>query len=112
MFGKLAFVAVFLAATPARAETIDATATTLLSGRQVPRDGTVHTVVPLYQSLSLLATDLRTPWFQDTRVVVSGWGVLAAGDPRDGNTGTGDVDLAYAEGRTAGRRLTLRAGRQ
>src|SRR5215467_6411721 len=99
---ELALLLALLCATaPARAETVDATATTLLSGRQDPRDGTVHTVVPLFQSLSVLATDLRVPWFQDTRVVISGWGELAGGDPRDGNTGTGDVDLAFVEGRTA-----------
>src|SRR5437763_8620751 len=112
MFARTAALFLLFAASVARADTVDATATTLLSGRQDPRDGSVHTVVPLYQSLSLLATDLRAPWLEDTRVVVSGWGELLAGDPRDGATGTGDVDLAYIEGRAASRRLTLRLGRQ
>ena len=114
MSGRILLVAALLSAAPAAAgaDTIDATATTLLAGRQDPRDGTVHTVVPFYETLSLQASDLRNPWFSDTRIVVAAWGLLQAGDPLDGTTGTGDVDLAYVEGRTAGRRLTLRAGRQ
>jgi len=44
--------------------------------------------------------------------VVSGWGEAVAGDPRDGKSVLGDVDVAYLQGSTWNRRVTLRAGRQ
>ncbi|MGZ3235685.1 MAG: hypothetical protein ACXU7O_13400, partial [Croceibacterium sp.] len=50
--GALALVV--LCGGPAAGETIDATAMTLLSGHADPRDGKIYTVVPAYQSLSLL----------------------------------------------------------
>ena len=59
MFARTAALFLLFAASVARADTVDATATTLLTGRQDPRDGTVHTVVPLYQSLTLSATPKR-----------------------------------------------------
>jgi hypothetical protein len=39
-----------------RADTVDTTIATLLNGHADPRDGQLHTVVPVYESLSLLAT--------------------------------------------------------
>ena len=105
-------LALLLAPALAQAETIDATSVTLLSGRQDPRDGNVHTVVPLIESLAVRAEDLKLPGFQDARIVLSAWGEVDPGDPRDGEHGTGDVDLAFAEGRLFQRRMTLRLGRQ
>src|SRR5207245_7480826 len=78
-----------LVAAPAAGETIDATATTLLSGHADPRDGRIYTVVPAYQSLSLLATDLKIPLVQDGQVVMRAWGEVAFSDHP---TATGDVD--------------------
>jgi hypothetical protein len=109
--GLLVAVGLFVAR-PAAAQTVDATATSLISGRQDPRDGAVHTVVPFYESLSILASDLKNPMVQDTKVVLSAWGSLVAADQPTGNDATGDVDLAYVEGTVAHKRLTLRAGRQ
>src|SRR5262249_20755741 len=80
-------------------------------GRQDPRDGTVHTVVPAYESISIVATGLDVSGVEGTRVLISGWGMLAAGEPRD-DRATGDLDLAFIEGRLLDRRLALRAGRQ
>jgi hypothetical protein len=93
-------------------QTVDATATSLISGRQDPRDGAVHTVVPFYESLSILATDLKNPIAQDTRIVLSAWGSLTAAEQPTGNDATGDVDLAFVEGTLAHKRVRLRAGRQ
>jgi hypothetical protein len=103
-----------LAAPPARAAEVDARAVTLLAGRPDVRDGALHTVVPIYQILSLQARQLDAPAFDDVRVVVSLWGRLDGADPADGNLADGDVELGYVEGALGrGRqRLTLRLGRQ
>src|ERR1043166_9355682 len=99
MFAKrwLMWAALLCAAGPARAETVEATSMTILQGRQDPRDGALHTVVPLVENLSVHATDLKTPWFSGTRVVVSAWGEVAGCEPRSGDHAEGDVDLAYIE---------------
>jgi hypothetical protein len=96
----------------ARAETVTASATTIVSGQRDPRDGTVHTVVPFLELVSLRASEINNPFFDDTQIVVSGWGEAAAGDPRDGKSVLGDVDVAYLQGSTWNRRVTLRVGRQ
>jgi hypothetical protein len=96
----------------ARAETVTASATTIVSGQRDPRDGTVHTVVPFLEMVSLRATDIDNRILGDTQIVVSGWGEAVAGDPRDGKSALGDVDVAYLQGSTWNRRLTLRLGRQ
>ena len=96
----------------ARAETVTASSTTIVSGQRDPRDGTVHTVVPFLELVSLRASDINNALFDDTQIVVSGWGEAVAGDPRDGKSVLGDVDVAYVQGSTWNRRVTLRAGRQ
>jgi hypothetical protein len=112
--GRSVVIAALLAlgaAVPARADTVDATVTTLLAGRQDPRDGRVYTVVPAYEMLQLRLDDVQTRYIHDIKVVVSAWGEVAFGDPREGHA-TGDVDLGYVEGSLGDKRLTLRAGRQ
>jgi hypothetical protein len=96
----------------ARAETVTASSTTIVSGQRDPRDGTVHTVVPFLELVSLRASEIHNSLFDDTQIVVSGWGEAVAGDPRDGKSVLGDVDVAYLQGSTWNRRVTLRAGRQ
>ena len=108
----LAAYLVALGTLSARAETIDATSTTIMSGRQDPRDGVVHTVVPAFELVSLRATDLRLHGVDDMAVVISGWGELTFGDPADGRHVIGDVDLAFVEGRVWRRRVAVRLGRQ
>jgi hypothetical protein len=102
--------ALLLCAGAARAETIDARSITLLAGRADPRDGNVHTVVPLYELLSLRVADLRIPFVRDVRVVVSMWGAVDPGDPPEERTADGDVDVAYLEARVD--RVRVRVGRQ
>jgi beta-galactosidase beta subunit len=103
-------VALALDAAPARAEIVDASVTTLLAGRADARDGRVYSVVPAYEMLQLRLDDVHTRYV-DLRVVVSAWGEVAFGDPRDGRT-AGDVDIGYVEAAAFDRRITLRAGRQ
>ena len=107
------FVAALVGVTGlARAETVTASATTIISGQRDARDGTVHTVVPFLELVSLRASDIDNRILGDTQIVVSGWGEAVAGDPRDGKSVLGDVDVAYIQGSTWNRRLTLRLGRQ
>ncbi len=96
----------------ARAESVSASATTIVSGQRDPRDGTVRTVVPFLELVSLRASEINNPLLDDTQIVVSGWGEVVAGDPRDGKSALGDVDVAYLQGSTWHRRVTLRLGRQ
>jgi hypothetical protein len=106
----LVLAAALLAAAPARATVVDATVTTLLAGRQDPRDGRVYSVVPAYEMLQLRLDDVHTRYV-DVRVVLSAWGEVAFGEPRDGRA-TGDVDIGYIETAVFSRRATFRAGRQ
>lgn len=96
----------------ARAETVTASSTTIVSGQRDPRDGTVHTVVPFLELVSLRAAEINNPLLDDTQILVSGWGEAVAGDPRDGKSTLGDVDVAYLQGATWNRRISLRLGRQ
>jgi hypothetical protein len=96
----------------ARAEIIDASSTTLLSGRQDPRDGVVRTAVPVYEMVSVRASDFRLPGVEDMTVVMSGWGAVALADPTEGKRGMGDLDVAFVEAKALHRRIAVRLGRQ
>jgi hypothetical protein len=98
--------------TRARAETVDATSTTMITGRPDLRDGVVHTSVPLFELVSVRATDLHLRGVDDLTVVMSGWGMVSLADPAEGKRGLGDLDVAYAEGTVLDRRIRLRLGRQ
>jgi hypothetical protein len=105
----VALAVVVLSSAPVAGETIDATTTTLLSGHADPRDGKIYTVVPAYQSLSLLATDLKIPLVQDGQVIMRAWGEVAF---QDQIAATGDVDALYLQGKLYKRRFEFRLGRQ
>lgn len=111
-----ALLAITLAAlawpSPAEADVVDVTSRTLLSARREARDGELRTVVPAYQFLTLRGTELSNPAHADAEVVLSLWGSAAGGDPRDGRSAQGDIDVGFVQGRFARRRLTIRAGRQ
>ena len=87
-------VAALLAASTggARAEIIDASSTTLVVGRPDVRDGVVHTAVPVFELVTVRATDLRLPGVDDMSIVASGWGAIAFGDRIEGEHGLGDLD--------------------
>jgi hypothetical protein len=108
---------VLLCAFQARAEIIDAQIQTLVAGKSDPRDGKVYTVVPVYQTLNIAASDLRLKYVDDFKIVVGAWGLLSPwGDagpiPLNGDRYTGDVDLAFAEGKLFKRHVEVRLGRQ
>lgn len=103
-------LAAALMARPVCADTVDTTVMTLLAGHADPRDGQLHTVIPVYESLSLLAT-IQRPFTDGIRVVFSGWGGLLGEYPSQ-ISWTGDIDLGYAEGSFFRRGLQLRLGRQ
>lgn len=96
----------------ARAETVEATSTTLVTGRQDPRDGVVHTTIPVYELVSVRAGDFHLRGVDDLNVLVSGWGGLSLNEPIDGRRGLGDLDVAFAEAKVLRRRVALRLGRQ
>jgi hypothetical protein len=96
-------------ASPAHAQTVDASSTTLLAGRADPRDGKIYTSVPLYQIVSLQLSDVKMKVVDDLHAVVTGWGRLELGGIASFD---GDLDLAFVEGKLFSRRLLLRAGRQ
>jgi hypothetical protein len=94
------------------AQQVDATATTVVNGRRDVRDGELATEVPAYLLVSLRASALRSGPVRDGEVVLSLWGRLTGGDPRDGRVVTGDVDLGYVGATVIPGRLSARAGRQ
>src|SRR5690349_2548339 len=108
---KFALVALLLSTGAAHAQRLDASATTLLAGRQDPRDGRVYTVVPAYQSLQLRLSEIPdNRYVSDLKLVVSAWGQMAFGEPRE--MLLADLDAGYLEGALLKRRVHLRLGRQ
>ncbi len=95
---------------PAQADTLDVTVATLLAGHADPRDGQLHTVVPVYESFSMLAT-VKRPFTDGIRIVFSGWGGMLWEVPSAVNF-SGDIDIGYAEGSFFRSRLMVRLGRQ
>ena len=96
----------------ARAEVLDASSTTLVDGRADPRDGVVHTAVPVYELVSVRASGLRVPGVDEINVGISGGGAIEIDEPDDGKRGFGDLDVAFAEGKLLHRRVVVRLGRQ
>lgn len=111
-----------LAGQAARADTVDVTSTTLLRvgqetrGGQPPGKPELDTVAPVFEILSISAHGVRNPLVDDLAIVVTTWGSYDIADRRwDNGTGsnaTGDVVTGYLQGKLAGRRLTLRLGRE
>lgn len=101
------------AAAPARADmpaVVDTTVSTLLTGHADPRDGQLHTILPVYESLAVLAT-LQPQYTDGLRVVFSGWGGMVLDIPSQ-QTWTGDIDAGYLEGNFLKQRVQVRVGRQ
>ncbi len=112
---------VLASAAVARAEVIDASATTVVTAGQQLRGALpgvtpgLDTVAPVYELISLQAHDLRNPLFQNLEVVVAGWASYDTADRRwnSGSTDnfTGDLTAGYVRGQLFSRALTLRLGR-
>jgi hypothetical protein len=122
---RLLVIATALTAGAARADTVQASSTTMLIGRQDFRlgapglDPTTPTAVPLYELLNVVASDVKTPFADGVEVGLSSWGALDLGDKRFwqngapvGTRATGDVNAAYAKASFLDRRLTLTVGRE
>lgn len=109
------------AATPARADTVDVTSTTLLQvgeqtrGGQPLQEPELVTVAPVFEILSISARDVTNPLVDDLSIVLQTWGSVDLDEPRwDNGTSsdfTGDVVAGYVEGKLLARHLTLRLGR-
>jgi hypothetical protein len=99
-------------ATAARAQTVDAVATTLLQGRSDPRDGNLYSSLPIYQQVALTLSEIKLRHVDDLRLVVSGWGELSFMISDSQLGATGDLDVGFLEGKLFRRRLLVRLGRQ
>lgn len=115
--GAAAIVAACVAMpTAARADVIEGTVTTVLTGRSDPRDGVIYSVVPVYQLLNFTLRDVNLPGndkiVSDLRLEVSAWFGGLLGEPYGGQRFTGDVNLAFAEAKFFRRKIELRLGRQ
>lgn len=102
----------------ARGDTVQASSTTMLLGRQDFRDGSTTTAVPLYEIIDVNATDVHTS-IADFQVALSTWGSIDLGDKRFWQNGamidsryTGDVNVGYLGAEFFDRTLSLRLGRQ
>lgn len=113
-----AVAAAWLLALPAAADVVRASSTTVVTAGQPNRDGELTTAVPVYELVSISASEMKTSW-GEFEAALSAWGAVDAADIRfwqngapAGTRATGDVDVAYLRGDLLGRRLTLRLGRQ
>lgn len=120
----LATVAVLamLTGSAALADTVDVTSTTMLRLGQETRGGRplgkpeLDTVAPVFEILSISARGVTNPLADDLAIVLTTWGSYEIADRRwDNGTrlqATGDVVTGYFQGKLAGRRITLRLGRE
>lgn len=108
-------------ANSARADTLQASSTTMLIGRQDFRVGAVQTAVPIFEIVDVSASDVRTPYTDDLEIGVSTWGALdAANGVRFWQNGalatdrrlSGDVNTAFVRADFLNKALSLRVGRQ
>ena len=102
-----------------RADTVDASSTTLLIVRDHARAGTLYTIAPLYELLSVSARNVQNPVADGLQLVFSGWGAGSIGPNLVWYDTTppqhrvfGDLDLAYVQGELLARTVQLRLGRQ
>ncbi len=98
---------------------MDAHSTTMLIVRDQARGGTLYTIAPLYEILSVSARDVRNPVADNLQLVFSGWGAGSIGNNLVWYDTTppqhhvfGDLDLAFVQGDLFKRTVQLRAGRQ
>jgi hypothetical protein len=103
----------------ARGDTVDVHSTSMLIVRDEARAGTLYTVAPVYELLSISARNIENPVADDLKVVVSTWGAVSLGKNLvwyDNNPPVyrvfGDLDLAYVQGELFKRTVQLRVGRQ
>ena len=115
----LALAVLAIAAGAAQADTIRASSTTLLLSRENAVQGETEETLPIFEIMSVTASDISTSFAQDVEVALSTWGAVDVRDVRAWQAGTftdrrvtGDVDIAYVKGDLFDRRLMVRVGRQ
>jgi len=114
----MALAAATLAALPAKADVLQASATTLVTGGQTYRGGQLERAIPVYELVTLSATEMKTGW-AEFEATLSAWGAVDAGPIRfwqngapSGSRASGDVDVGYLRADMLDRRVTVRLGRQ
>lgn len=120
----VALAALGLVASPAWGDVLQASSTTIVTAGQSFRpqagstDYELNLAAPVYELVSVSASEMRNSW-GEFEAVVSAWGAVDAGPIRfwqngapAGSRGSGDVDVGYLRGDLLGRRLTIRLGRQ
>lgn len=112
-------VAAAVSAVPAHADVVRANATTLFYTRQDWYAGQLDRASPIFEIVSVTASEVTSPFADDVEIAVSTWGAVDLSDIRRWQNGgtasrraSGDVDTAYIKGELLGRRLVLRVGRQ
>jgi len=103
---------------PARADVLQASSTTMVTAGQTLRDGTLEKAIPVYELVTLSASEMKTSW-AEFEIALSAWGAVDAGPIRfwqngapAGSRASGDVDVGYLRGDFASHRVILRLGRQ
>lgn len=114
----VAVAAASLLAAPARGDVVQASSTTVVTGGELWRAGDSKVAVPVYEILSVSASEMRTA-MGEFEAVLSAWGAVDAGPIRfwqngapAGSRASGDVNVGYLKGDLLGRRLGFRLGRQ
>ncbi|HEX9291119.1 MAG TPA: hypothetical protein VF904_16485, partial [Anaeromyxobacteraceae bacterium] len=94
------FAAAVAAASTSRADTVQASSTTLLLGRQDFREGSLQTAVPLYELVNIVASEVKTPFASNLEIALSTWGSVDLAERRIWQNGalldkkfTGDVTV-------------------
>jgi hypothetical protein len=109
---RAAAVALLLLASSAGAAGLEGSSTTLFDSRPYARDGKAYVEAPLYEQFSLFTPAVQVGPADDVRVVLRAWGRGGLGDAIFGDRVTSDIDVAYVEGAFAGKRVSVRLGRQ
>lgn len=107
-------------ALPARADTVRANATTLFLTRRDVYAGELQRATPVFELVSITATDLSAAFADEVEIALSTWGALDLADdvrrwqngaPVGTTRASGDVDIGYIKGELLGRHMVLRLGR-
>jgi hypothetical protein len=109
---RAAAVSLVLLASSAGAAGLEGNSTTLFDSRPYARDGKAYVEAPLYEQFSLFTPAVQVGPADDVRVVLRAWGRGGLGDAIFGDRVTSDIDVAYVEGAFAGKRVSVRLGRQ
>src|SRR5215204_3010474 len=111
--------AVALLSAPVQADVVRANATTLFYTRQDWYAGDLQRAAPIFELVSITASEVTSPFAEDVEIALSTWGAVDLADVRLWQNGgtvdrrvSGDVDTAYIKGELLSRRLVLRVGRQ